>query len=335
MPRQRTAVRSAEVPPPPRTPIDIGKTKLRFSGHESFACRYAWLPKAYRALADDPTALADDERAMVELGVGKNMVRSIRFWIDVMGVATPQRGRVLNITPFGRAIFAVGGHDPYLEDVRTLWLLHWNLSSHVDDGVFAWRYLLNQWPHAEVTRSEALTAFGRESGRLGSQHSEVTLGQHFDVFLHTYVPSRTVTTALEDSLDCPLVDLGLLQYAGDRRVGGTGRREAVYAFNRGSKPEITTPLFEYCLHDFWRRWHPTELTLTIRDVAVSLCSVGQVFKLPEDDVRARLEVYATSNQKLSFSYRPSAVQGLITRRDRRGYDFLAAIYNADDRVGTS
>ena len=26
----------------------------RFSGHESFACRYAWLPKAYRELVADP-----------------------------------------------------------------------------------------------------------------------------------------------------------------------------------------------------------------------------------------------------------------------------------------
>ena len=51
------------IPPPPR-----------FSGHESFALRYAWLPKAYKGLKDDPRLFADDEKAMLELGLGKNMV---------------------------------------------------------------------------------------------------------------------------------------------------------------------------------------------------------------------------------------------------------------------
>ena len=67
----------------------------RFSGHESFACRYAWLPKAYRELRTDPDAFADEDRAMVQLGVGKNMVRSIRFWVEVMGVAEPTGWPVL------------------------------------------------------------------------------------------------------------------------------------------------------------------------------------------------------------------------------------------------
>jgi hypothetical protein len=30
-----------------------GQPSYRFSGHETFACRYAWLPKAYRAIAAD------------------------------------------------------------------------------------------------------------------------------------------------------------------------------------------------------------------------------------------------------------------------------------------
>ena len=50
-----------------------------FSGHESFALRYLWLKKGYDALADNPEFFQRDD-AMVILGVGKNMVRSIRHW---------------------------------------------------------------------------------------------------------------------------------------------------------------------------------------------------------------------------------------------------------------
>ncbi|MAQ94902.1 MAG: hypothetical protein CMM84_15400 [Rhodothermaceae bacterium] len=52
---------------------------MRYSGHEWFPCRYAWLPKAVRALADDPGALRDTEGAVERLGIGKNMVRKDRF----------------------------------------------------------------------------------------------------------------------------------------------------------------------------------------------------------------------------------------------------------------
>jgi hypothetical protein len=110
---------------------------LRFSGHESFACRYAWLPKAYRAISEDPVAFADDERAMVQMGVGKNMVRSIRFWIEAMGVATGGRGKSFEVSALGHAILGENGFDPYLEDLRTLWLLHWNLSSRKENAVFS------------------------------------------------------------------------------------------------------------------------------------------------------------------------------------------------------
>lgn len=60
---------------------------LRFSGHETFACRYAWLPKAYRAVKADPRTFVDDDKAMVVLGLGKNMVRALKFWVEVTGVA--------------------------------------------------------------------------------------------------------------------------------------------------------------------------------------------------------------------------------------------------------
>lgn len=262
---------------------------------------------------------------MVTLGVGKNMVRSIRFWVEVMGVAVPRADRTLAPSPFGQAVFAVDGFDPYLEDSRTLWLLHWNVTSRLDDPLFAWDFLLHKWPYAELTRSEALAAFVRESRRLNVSHSDVTLGQHLDVFLHTYLPVRGARSAFEDSLDCPLAELELLLHVGERREDGTGRREPVYAFRREAKPEIPLPLFEYCLHDYWRR-HQTEATLTFRDIATARGSIGQVFKLPEEDIRTRLDVYTISDSLRPFNYLPSAVQGFVSRRDVEPRDYLAAVY---------
>ena len=266
---------------------------------------------------------------MVDLGVGKNMVQSIRFWVEMMGVADRLPDKTLQPTAFGQAIFSRNGFDPFLEDIRTLWLIHWNLATGVADELFAWDLLLNKWPYAELTRTEALAALKRESDRLGNSHSEVTLGQHLDIFLHTYVPSSGKRGSPEDSLDCPLADLELLQYAGTRRADNAGRQEPVYAIRRESKPEITKGLFEYCLNDNWQLFHQEETTMTYREVAIAPRSVGQVFKLPEDDVRSRLEFYSSNKPDLYFSYQPSAIQGLLTRHEDADLDFLAAVYTED------
>ena len=301
---------------------------LRFSGHETFAFRYAWLPKAYRALKRSAVTFSDEDAAMVELGLGKNMVRSLRFWVEATGIARPGKGRSLELTDFAHGVFGKEGYDPYLEDVRTLWLLHWNLSTRSEGALFAWRFLLNQWPYPELTRSEALAAFVRESSRLGYSHSAVTLSQHLDVFVHTYHAARGAAIGVEDSLDGPLVDLGFLQPLGERRAEG-GRWETVYAFRREPKSEVTAALFDHCLADFWTRFHANEQTLTLREIAVGLCSPGQVFKLPEDDVRARLEAYADSNAKRPFVYQSSAVQGLVSRRKGTPAKGLANVYEQE------
>lgn len=298
---------------------------LRFSGHETFACRYAWLPKAYRALNLDPSAFVDEDGAMVELGLGKNMVRSLRFWVEATGLARPVKGRGLELTDFANAVFGEDGFDPYLEDVRSLWLLHWNLSSRSDGALFAWRFLTNHWPYPEFTRTEALTAFARESAKLGHTHSTVTLSQHLDVFLHTYHPTRSRNVGVEDSLDGPLVELTYLEPVGERQ-GENGRWETVFAFRREPKAEITSALFDFCLADFWSRFRDGEESLTLREVTLAACSPGQVFKLTEDDVRTRLEAYATPSSDRAFIYQPSAVQGLLSKRHGFPMPTLADIY---------
>ena len=54
-------------------------TKYVFSGHESFSCKQLWLKKGYDFLVNGNNFNAPD--SVVKLGVGKNMVSSIRYWL--------------------------------------------------------------------------------------------------------------------------------------------------------------------------------------------------------------------------------------------------------------
>lgn len=303
---------------------------MQFSGHQTFPLRYAWLPKAYQALADNPRGLADDEAAIIRLGLGKNMVYALRFWVEVCGVATPGEGRSYELTEFGRAVFAPDdGFDPYLEDIRTLWLLHWKIATYTERPVFAWKFLLNDWQSPEIFRGELVDVFIKESGRFGQPRSRVTLEQHLDIFLHTYLPTqRGPRSVREDILDCPLIEIELLQKIGERK-NSKGRNESVYAFRRESKAEITDGLFACCLAEYWDKERPQERTLGFRDVAVDPRSVGQVFKLPEPDLRERLE-HLEETTDGAFVYRPSAAEPSIVRGKNVKRDFLKAAYAAED-----
>ena len=112
----------------------MANTKFSFSGHETFVFRYGWIKKAVDAVLDNPETF-QDANAIVKLGVGKNMVASIRHWALATHMLEEQpktRGNQINCSELGRLIFGQSGHDPYLEDPNTLWVLHWNILANSD-----------------------------------------------------------------------------------------------------------------------------------------------------------------------------------------------------------
>ena len=303
----------------------------RISGHETFPCRYTWLPKAVRGLRENPKLFSDEADAMVKLGVGKNMVRSIRFWSQVAGMATVvTKGGGHSLTDLGKVLLGERGLDPFLEDISTLWLIHWNLSTNIENPLLAWDYLLNRWQEPEFVPSAVLKALQKEAEKQDDRFSMVTLEQHYDVFLHTYVPTRGRKGEVqEDNLDCPLVELELIITVGERELDrSSGKRETIYGFRREEKPDITPELFVYCLNAFWEKRHAAESTLTLREVAYGHGSPGQTFKLPEEDIRIRVDALARQTNGL-FKYNETASQQQIQKTgDQDSVELLKQIYSA-------
>ncbi len=197
--------------------------EYRFGGHQTFALRIAWLPKAAAAIERGEDPLSNPLEGVISLGLGKNMVEALRCWIDAYGVATKTSG-VWSLTPFGRAMFGRHGYDPYLEDQQTLWLLHWNIATLRRSPFFAWELLVNRWNEPVFSASSVLRAFMEQAENSQRPLSPVSAKQHFDVWLHTYLPGRTGKT--EETLDSPLSSLRLMRNAGARDVA-EGRSESV------------------------------------------------------------------------------------------------------------
>lgn len=92
---------------------------LKFSGHETFACRTFWAKKGYDFIVERNKFSAIE--ASSKLGVGKNMVTSIQFWMKAMNLLNKDDGTP---TKFAHNFFDDDGFDPFLEDIGTIWLLH-------------------------------------------------------------------------------------------------------------------------------------------------------------------------------------------------------------------
>ena len=158
------------------------------------------------------------------------------------------------------ALLGKRGRDPFLEDRRTLWLIHWNLSTNVQNPLLAWDYLLNRWQEPEFTPSTAIKALEKVACAQSDRVSRTTLEQHFDAFLHTYVPTRGPQgrgPGGQSRLPAGGVAADYVK-TGDREIDrSSGKREPIYVFRREEKPDVSPELFVYCLDEFWQKRHLT------------------------------------------------------------------------------
>lgn len=158
-----------------------------FSGHETFQCRHLWLKKGYDYIKAGKSFGAED--AVVELGVGKNMVTSIRYWMRAFDLS--QGGE--KTTKFADALFsAEKGYDPYLEDDASLWLLHYHL---VRKGyATSYNLIFNELRREKVEfTKEAFVRFMRTKAEtdLPFTFNKNTIESDFDVFVKLYVGTET------------------------------------------------------------------------------------------------------------------------------------------------
>jgi len=274
-----------------------------FSGHETFSLRHGWLKKGIDGVSLKSDFLSADD-AMIQLGVGRNMVQSIRHWCLATKILqqSEKRGELVP-TDLGKSIFS--DFDPYLEDSATLWLLHWHLATNPSYST-TWFWMFNHCTHAEFNKDRIAFEIQSWLEKQGNKKpvSENTLKRDIDCFLRTYIASRqTKTTVSEDSLDCPLTDLRLITELDDGKT---------YQFNRGSHDSLPDEIFVYTLAEFWRMKDRPE-SIALSKMMSEVGSPAPVFKLDENSIVQRLEKIETISGG-AFAYDETAGLKQIYRR---------------------
>lgn len=178
---------------------------MGFASHQTFHLRSGWLAKALDEIGQHHQDSFSEE-ASIRLGIGKNMVRSLKFWTRAVGFVE-FHGNDLDLSRFARI---VKKEDPYLEDDTTWWMIHYFLVTQPDEAT-SWYYLFNEFGRSEFVKEELVRSISDYSATvLGRQLSESSFIKDVDCILATYVESSEQRGTPEDNIVCPLSRLGLL-----------------------------------------------------------------------------------------------------------------------------
>jgi len=255
--------------------------RYKFSGHQTFPFRYGWLVKGVRAVEDHSDIFSRDD-ALVILGVGKNMVSSIRHWCQVAQLVEPNpdvkqnRGRHLCVSEIGRRLFLNGGWDPFLEDDASLWLIHWLLVSNPTTGT-AWQLLFSTFHRPDFTKRELIDHVANFIKKESLSVRDSVIGRDVDCLVRTYAVSAkgNETLSPEETFDCPLLQLDLIQPSPDGEL---------YRFSIGPKPSLPAALFAFALHQHFERARTGRNTMSVQECLYGVGSPGQAFKLDENSL---------------------------------------------------
>lgn len=227
--------------------------KPSFARHETFGLRYSWLPKGYRAFIEcDGVNAFTDDHATVRLGVGKNMVSSIFYWLQASDIIFKNLDNTYQISPIGKEI--MGKYDPYLEDDGSLQIIHWRMCSNPNLAM-AFYWFFGRFHALSFSYDEVVTAFKDFCrGRLGISISDSSLEKDINMVLRMYAPLRKKKESIEDCFDNPMSQLGLAQFNEvDRR----------YLKPVTDQPEISTYIFTFVVCDFaFRKGATISVTLS-------------------------------------------------------------------------
>jgi len=183
--------------------------KYTFSGHDSFHCRQLWLKKGYDFVQEGQSFNSED--AVVRLGVGKNMVSSIRFWLKAFNVIDSKD----KPTEFGIKLFDTeNGYDPFLEDEASLWLLHYQL---VKTGLASiYNIIFNEFRKEKILfKDDVFLNYLKRIQETNPELSfnENTVSKDFMVFVNNY-KNEEENNNIEDSFSGILAEIGLLKTVG-------------------------------------------------------------------------------------------------------------------------
>jgi hypothetical protein len=289
----------------------VGKDTIKytFSGHDSFQCRQLWLKKGYDYVQEENNF--NDEDAVVKLGVGKNMVSSIRFWLKAFNIID-----IKDIpTEFGKLLFDnENGYDPFLEDEASLWLLHYQLVKNGFASIYS--IIFNEFRKEKHFFIKEI--FVNYLKRIGESNSDLnfnenTVAKDFIVFANLY-KNDPESKDIEDSFSGILSEIELL------KTTGKGKDEQFFIENT-ERDNLPAAIVLFAILD-----NPTYgNSISLNALEFNLNGPGSIFALNRSGLTTKISEIVSEFKDITFTDH-AGIKELQFKKKSDAYKILGSYY---------
>ena len=257
--------------------------KLNFSGHETFPLRQLWLYKAHSLLQNSSKPFTKEaDSSIAEYGLGKNMLKSMGYWIQTAQLYSCDHQGNYTPTEFASILFDKDHGDPYLEKIESLWLLHLYLSTNqYRSSCIYWLFNINNQSIFNFDDFKRGIVRWVEIDELetSSIPSDTTLKKDFNLSVSMYC-SRGNREDFEDAVHYPFWTLGLIKTASEVRQS--------YLMSRRNLADIPMTIF---ITSFLRylEFNGNPQSVSFENLLSDRNSPGRILLLNEHPLRIYLE----------------------------------------------
>jgi hypothetical protein len=293
--------------------------KLSFTGHETFVCKQFWLKKGYDYLKEEKKF--SDHNAVVGLGVGKNMVSAIHFWMKAFGLVEDGSHEPNQLA---ESIFQEGGFDPYIEDIGTLWLLHYLLVKTNKASIYS--LFFNEFRKTRFDfSSEQLFGFlSRKSKEDNNQTGENSIKRDIQVFTKMYLnPESNSKKNIEDAFSGLFLDLNLIRFIKAESSKDKGTK-LWYQLKNENRLDLPPHILLYVILDNLENTK----TITLKQLSVEPNSPGLVFALDKESLFNKLKQLTEMYRNKIILTEDAGIQVLQFKNEIRKEEVLNDYYTS-------
>ncbi|MGB0931249.1 MAG: DUF4007 family protein, partial [Chitinophagales bacterium] len=288
--------------------------KFTFSGHDTFHCRHFWLKKGYDFVKADKKFNSDT--AVVDLGVGKNMVNSIRFWLKSFYIVEEN---YQNTTKIADYIFGDKGVDPYLEDVGTLWLLHYHLITKEIASTYSLVFNQFRKERIEFNKEHLFHFLKRFCKQQNFKVSPNSLKRDIGVFIRNYLLPKSSSQNVEDDFSGLLIELGLLREIEKVETGGSNW----YKIEASEKEDLPIEVLLFSILDN-PNWQSSMSFISLLN---DKNSIGVVYALTANGLMSKIEELTQHYSFLVYK-EDAGVRELQFKEKPNKWEILQSYYQA-------
>lgn len=260
-------------------PIFGHMNRLRFSGHDTFVARSFWPKKGYDFVSNGGSFSSDN--AVVELGVGKNMVSSINFWMKALGLVDENLNQPTELANY---ILADNGVDPFLEDIGSIWLLHYLLVSSNYSSIY--HLVFNEFrKERSLFNKKQLTSYIKRKYLESDDNSfnKNTVEKDISVFLRLYkkVDYRSISKDFEDEISSLMIELNLISSSIEDEIKeGSNKREKIewYHLHGAIRSNLPTEIVLFAILDNFEGSN----NISLKRLEIDPNSPGMIFLLNKE-----------------------------------------------------